>query len=115
MSTMANQTKLKLSIIVIGGGIGGLALAMFLRQDGHKVTVLERGDGSYATRTTGGIALFNNSTSIMKRRRLFARTITPIADTGYDTAIFRYTGDLIANDKKTVPLVEQHRCGCPNI
>lgn len=31
-------------IAVIGGGIGGIAAAIALRRDGHKVTIYERAD-----------------------------------------------------------------------
>lgn len=33
-----------LNIAVIGGGIGGLATAIALRRDGHRVTIYERAD-----------------------------------------------------------------------
>ena len=42
MATAANATP-PASIVIAGGGIGGLAAAMVLAQDGHAVTV-EAGD-----------------------------------------------------------------------
>lgn len=42
---MASQLEWKqLDIAVIGGGIGGLAVATSLRRQGHKVTIYERAD-----------------------------------------------------------------------
>lgn len=100
---MANQARVKLSVIITGGGVGGLALAIFLKQDGHDVTLLERSDGSYGTRSPGGISLFNNSISILKRRQLFDKCVADIADTGSSRSIFRYTGELVAKNKKSLP------------
>jgi 3-hydroxybenzoate 6-monooxygenase len=37
-----NKSSTALQILVAGGGIGGLALAYVLAQDGHRVTVLEQ-------------------------------------------------------------------------
>jgi salicylate hydroxylase len=34
--------KLKLDIIVVGAGLGGLATAIALQQSGHKVTIFEQ-------------------------------------------------------------------------
>jgi salicylate hydroxylase len=42
MNQHVNKTSRELQALVAGGGIGGLALAYVLAQDGHQVTVLEQ-------------------------------------------------------------------------
>lgn len=43
MGSVGSQWK-ELDVAVIGGGIGGLAVATALRKSGHKVTIYERAD-----------------------------------------------------------------------
>lgn len=38
----ARQAKVKLEILVVGAGLGGLATAVALRRTGHNVTVFEQ-------------------------------------------------------------------------
>ncbi|MFO0661937.1 MAG: FAD-dependent monooxygenase [Polyangiaceae bacterium] len=53
----------KANVLVVGGGIGGLATAAFLRQSGHRVTVLEQ---AIALRPVGaGIVLHINTMRVL--------------------------------------------------
>ncbi|GAB7347511.1 hypothetical protein MBLNU459_g4412t1 [Dothideomycetes sp. NU459] len=53
----------KFNIIVVGGGLGGLACALFLRQNGHDVMVLEA--SKQLSEVGAGIQLPPNSTKIL--------------------------------------------------
>ena len=57
------SAPLKLSFIIVGGGIGGLSAAVQLSRAGHAVTVLE---GNKATEDTGaGINVPPNAARIL--------------------------------------------------
>lgn len=60
----------KVNVLVVGGGIGGLATAAFLRQSGHEVTVLEQ---AAALRPVGtGIVLHINTVRVLEMLGLSA-------------------------------------------
>lgn len=42
MGSNDTEPQRRLKVVVIGAGIGGLTVAVGLRQDGHEVTVLEQ-------------------------------------------------------------------------
>lgn len=65
----------KVNVLVVGGGIGGLATAAFLRQSGHDVTVLEQ---AAALRPVGtGIVLHINTVRVLEMLGLSADLEAP--------------------------------------
>lgn len=60
-----------LNVIVVGGGIGGLAAAISLRQAGHRVTVLEQ--ARQLSAIGAGITLAPNATAALDRLGVSAR------------------------------------------
>ena len=100
---MPSVAPIPLSIIVIGGGIGGLTASILLAQAGHSVLVLERKDASFESRSTGGIALFYNAVRILETMGLKLK-LADVADTGYGITTMKYsTGEVIRTIPKTYP------------
>ncbi|KAF5252001.1 hypothetical protein FANTH_2955 [Fusarium anthophilum] len=62
-----------LNIIVIGAGIGGLTAAIFLRRQGHRVTLLEQ--SRFANEVGAAMHLAPNANGILRRLGIFAETI----------------------------------------
>lgn len=63
MASKSNHSKY--SVIVIGGGIGGLAVSILFAQQGHPVTILERRASSYISNSSGGISIWENARRII--------------------------------------------------
>ena len=98
---MQSKACTPLSIIVIGGGIGGLAASILLAQSGHSVHVLERKDASFESRSTGGISLFHNSTRIIQDMGLNNK-LANIADEGQSRLGIKYsTGEVFETLPRT--------------
>lgn len=111
---MSSQAPTALSVIVIGGGIGGLAAAILLAQAGHHITVFEHRDESYQSRSTGGLCLTKNSVRWIQAMGL-EQDLDRIADTGHDTMIMKYdTGKVIRSLHRTLPsvLILKHQSAC---
>ncbi|KAH7391208.1 FAD dependent oxidoreductase domain-containing protein [Cadophora sp. MPI-SDFR-AT-0126] len=82
------------NVLIVGGGLGGLAASVALGQKGHKVTVLE----STAKLQTigGGIGIPPNSMRVWDYLGLIDRLKAAAETQGRRTLYFRrYTGDLI--------------------
>jgi salicylate hydroxylase len=71
-----------LKIIIVGGGIGGLALAAFLRPHGHQVTILERsqlrsGEVDY------GLSVVSNAFGLLQKLGVDAKRLEAITMTHF--------------------------------
>ena len=59
------MTSTSLSVAIVGGGIGGLAAAVLLTQDGHRVRVFEQ--TSRFARVGAGIQMTPNAMKVLRR------------------------------------------------
>lgn len=98
------QTPNPLSIIVIGGGIVGLAAAARLAQHGHTVRVLERKSKSTGG---GGIQIAPNARLVFEAWGLFDE-IDERAENLRTTKMRRYTDGRVLAD---IPRVGRHGRG----
>lgn len=62
---MTAMTTTSLSVAIVGGGIGGLAAAVLLAQDGHRVRVFEQ--ASRFARVGAGIQMTPNAMKVLRR------------------------------------------------
>jgi 2-polyprenyl-6-methoxyphenol hydroxylase-like FAD-dependent oxidoreductase len=67
-------------VAIVGGGIGGLAAAIALRNAGHEVTVFERRASRESLRTGGGLVLWHNGIAALRRLGL-AEAVEAVAPT----------------------------------
>lgn len=99
---MSRETSTPLSIAIVGGGIGGLAVSILLAQSGHNVVVFERRDADYEGRCTGGIAMSYNSIQIIERMGL-KDELERIADRARATRMTYDTLQIIIRDEGNHP------------
>ena len=59
MAEQKNKTVKSLKVIVIGGGIAGISTGLFLRADGHDVTLFEPDspDKGTSSGNAGGVSI----------------------------------------------------------
>ncbi|RYP29683.1 hypothetical protein DL767_006635 [Monosporascus sp. MG133] len=63
----------RLRVVIIGAGIGGLTTAVYLRKQGHKVTLLEQ--SRFANELGAAIHLAPNSNGLLRRVGIYAEVI----------------------------------------
>jgi len=59
-----------LQVVIVGAGIAGLSAAIFLREQGHKITVLER--SRFANEVGAALHIAPNSHGLLKRIGIYA-------------------------------------------
>jgi NADPH-dependent 2,4-dienoyl-CoA reductase/sulfur reductase-like enzyme len=62
-----------LNVVIIGAGIGGLTVAIYLRRQGHKVVMLEQ--SRFASETGAAVHLAPNSNGLLRRIGIMAEDI----------------------------------------
>ncbi|CAK7234558.1 hypothetical protein SEUCBS140593_008984 [Sporothrix eucalyptigena] len=62
-----------LHVVIIGAGIGGLTTAVFLRKNGHRVTLLEQ--SRFANELGAAVHLAPNANGILRRIGIYAETL----------------------------------------
>jgi 2-polyprenyl-6-methoxyphenol hydroxylase-like FAD-dependent oxidoreductase len=62
-----------LRVVIIGAGIGGLTAALFLRNEGHHVTVVE--SSTFANEVGAALHLAPNANGLLRRLGIFGEDI----------------------------------------
>lgn len=92
----SNAAKARYPVIVVGAGIGGLAVSILLAQQGHPVTVLERRRENYISDKANGISLWNNARRVVTGPLNLERELLTVADDTTNTFVKRYdTGETL--------------------
>jgi 2-polyprenyl-6-methoxyphenol hydroxylase-like FAD-dependent oxidoreductase len=92
----SNSSQSRYLVIVIGGGIGGLAVSILVAQQGHPVAILERRARSYVSNSNGGIAIWDNARRIVAGVLDLERELASISDDTKTAFIKKHdTGEVI--------------------
>lgn len=70
---VSNGTSSGLHIAIVGAGIGGLTAAIYLRQQGHVVTLFEQ--SRFANELGAAVHLAPNANGLLRRIGLYAENI----------------------------------------
>ncbi|EUC40261.1 hypothetical protein COCMIDRAFT_109280 [Bipolaris oryzae ATCC 44560] len=113
---LRRQSHLRLDIIIVGAGLGGLAAAISTAQSGHKVTVFEA--AKELAEVGAGLQLTPNCTKILQEYGLSDAFWSSGAEPASLT-VHRYTGSILAHDevfstrirqRYGAPFLDVHRC-----
>ncbi|KAL1601770.1 hypothetical protein SLS60_006685 [Paraconiothyrium brasiliense] len=115
-ATTHRQSHVRLDIIIVGAGLGGLAAAISISQSGHNVIVYEA--AKELAEVGAGLQLTPNCTKILQQCGLsdafWASGAEPTS-----LSIHRYTGSILAHDEAfscttrkryDAPFLDMHRC-----
>jgi glycine/D-amino acid oxidase-like deaminating enzyme len=69
----AKSQPQSLNIVIVGAGIGGLTAAIYLRRQGHKVTILEQ--SRFANEVGAALHLAPNANGLLRRIGIHAEDI----------------------------------------
>ncbi|KAL1894197.1 hypothetical protein Sste5346_005983 [Sporothrix stenoceras] len=90
-----------LHVVIIGAGIGGLTAAVFLRKNGHRVTLLEQ--SRFANELGAAVHLAPNANGILRRIGIYAETL------GANPMNFLTEYDLSGNKTRHIDLEEPNK------
>ncbi|QKX60295.1 uncharacterized protein TRUGW13939_07438 [Talaromyces rugulosus] len=96
----ANTSKISLTIIVVGAGLGGLTTAIALKQSGHQVTVYEQ--ARELSEIGAGIQVPSNSTRILSKLGI-EEYLKPFATEPEAIVIRRWQNGKVIGNTRLIP------------
>ncbi|KAG9124895.1 hypothetical protein FRC07_009823 [Ceratobasidium sp. 392] len=90
------KAEKKLSILVVGGGIGGLSAALCLASSGHQITVLESAPVFDEVEVGAGVRLTPNCARVLVRWG-FGDELRELGLRPEVVQLFRYNGEVLVN------------------